>query len=288
MFFFLHECEIIPGYRSDHSGVLLNLQINFDTEKGRGYWKFNNTLLKDIEYVNKVKKVINETLDIYRVKNNNNNNNNNNNDNNNNNNGFTINDQLLLETILLMIRGETIKYSSFKKKQKNEQEINLDREIKELEERVQNNLNSISMEDITLLNNKKEKMEEIRKTKLEGVMLRSRCHYEDLGEKPTKYFLNMENRNYQDKVINNLIDENGEEIFKTKDILEAPKKYYSKLYTENIQIGETTGSNWCFSFAPELVRYSAPRDLHRRAAYSVCESWFLIHQDVYHDLFVCS
>ena len=47
------------------------------------------------------------------------------------------------------------------------------------------------------------------------------------------------------------------------------------------------GSNWCFSFAPELVGYSAPRDLHRRAPYSVCESWFLIHQDVYHDLFVC-
>ena len=47
-------------------------------------------------------------------------------------------------------------------------------------------------------------------------------------------------------------------------------------------------SNWCFSFDPELVGYSAPRDLHRRAAYSVCESWFLIHQGVYHDLFVCS
>ena len=41
-----------------------------------------------------------------------------------------------------------------------------------------------------------------------------------------------------------------------------------------------------FSFAPELVSYSAPRDLHRRAAYSICGSWFLIHQDVYHDLFV--
>ena len=51
---------------------------------------------------------------------------------------------------------------------------------------------------------------------------------------------------------------------------------------------EIPGSNWCFSFAPELVGYSAPRDLHRRAAYSVCESWFLIHQDVHHDLFVCS
>ena len=42
------------------------------------------------------------------------------------------------------------------------------------------------------------------------------------------------------------------------------------------------------SFAPELVGYSAPRDLHRRAAYSICVSLFLIHQDVYHDLFVCS
>ena len=48
------------------------------------------------------------------------------------------------------------------------------------------------------------------------------------------------------------------------------------------------GSNWCFSFAPELVSYSAPRDLHRRAAYSICESCILIHQDVYLDLFVCS
>ena len=25
-----------------------------------------------------------------------------------------------------------------------------------------------------------------------------------------------------------------------------------------------------------------------KAAYSICESWVLIHQDVYHDLFVCS
>ena len=39
---------------------------------------------------------------------------------------------------------------------------------------------------------------------------------------------------------------------------------------------------------PELVSYSAPSDLHRRAAYSICESSFLIHRDVYHDLFVPS
>ena len=55
-----------------------------------------------------------------------------------------------------------------------------------------------------------------------------------------------------------------------------------------LSVAWPTGVQLVFSFAPELVGYSAPRDLHRRAAYSICESWFLIHQDVFHDLFVCS
>ena len=215
-----------------------------------------------MDYVKKIKNVIKENLDRYSFDNNNDNNNtcnNNNNNDNNNNRGniydnnnfssnnkerekekrFTINDQLLLETILVMIRGETIKYSSYKKKQITEQEVTLEREIKQLEEQVQNNLKDISMDEILLLNDKKEKLEEIRKIKMDGVMLRSRCRYEDLGEKPTKYFLNLQNRNYQDKVINHLIDENGEEIYKTKDILEAQKSYYKNLYDETIEVDDT-------------------------------------------------
>ena len=47
------------------------------------------------------------------------------------------------------------------------------------------------------------------------------------------------------------------------------------------------GFNWCFSFAPELVSYRAPRYLHPRVAYSICESSFLIHHGIYHEfLFV--
>ena len=53
---------------------------------------------------------------------------------------FMINDQLLLETILLTIRGETIKYSSYKKKQNIEQELKFENVIKHLEEKVQKDL----------------------------------------------------------------------------------------------------------------------------------------------------
>ena len=35
------------------------------------------------------------------------------------------------------------------------------------------------------------------------------------------------------------------------------------------------------------VSYWAPRDLHRRAAYRICESSFLIHHSGYNDVFVC-
>ena len=45
--------------------------------------------------------------------------------------------------------------------------------------------------------------------------------------------------------------------------------------------------NWWFSSAPELVSYWAPRDRYRRAAYSFCESSFLIHHGIYHDVFIC-
>ena len=82
------------------------------------------------------------------------------------------------------------------------------------------------------------------------------------------------------------------------EMVKNRKKKCKKLYIFTIEtqimprvckgLHVAPGSNWCFSFAPELVGYSAPRDLHRRAAYSICESLFLIHQDVYHDLFVCS
>ena len=44
------------------------------------------------------------------------------------------------------------------------------------------------------------------------------------------------------------------------------------------------GFNWRFSFAPELVSYLVPRNLHRRTAYSICESSFLIYHGFYHDI----
>ena len=47
---------------------------------------------------------------------------------------------------------------------------------------------------------KQNELVNLRNEKIEGVMLRSKCRYMDLGEKPTNYFFSLETRNYKSKV----------------------------------------------------------------------------------------
>ena len=70
-------------------------------------------------------------------------------------------------------------------------------------------------------------------------MLRSRSRYEDLGEKSSNYFFYLENRNYNNKVMNKLVNERGEEFFETKDILGCQKHFYQNLYFNHTNIDKT-------------------------------------------------
>ena len=165
------EAKIIPGYRSDHSGIVFELALNTN-ERGRGYWKFNNSLLKDQQYVSLVKNTISDVKQTYQINNVENNIDNQEQE-------FSINDQLFLETLLLMIRGSTIKYSSQRKKQRQEEEAKLEQDIKLIEEEVNANFLNLSEDVLDELESKKSLLNEIQKEKIEGVLLRSRSRYED-------------------------------------------------------------------------------------------------------------
>ena len=91
-----------------------------------------------------------------------------------------------------MIRGSTIKYSSQRKKQWQEEEAKLEQGIKLIEE-VNANFLNLSEDVLDELENKKSLLNEIQKEKIEGVLLRSPSRYdEDVGEKPSHYFFNLE------------------------------------------------------------------------------------------------
>ena len=68
---------------------------------------------------------------------------------------FNINNELFLETILCIVRGHTIKYSSFKKKQSLAGETKLGEEILDLEKLVNNNFSNVTNQTLQTLSQKK-------------------------------------------------------------------------------------------------------------------------------------
>ena len=103
------KADILPSYRSDHSPTVLEFKWN-DFKTGKVFWKFNVSLLSDIKYLNMINNTIEQTtreyiVPIYNLDNLSNISNTDI--------FFTINDQLLLETLLMNIRGKSISYSSY-------------------------------------------------------------------------------------------------------------------------------------------------------------------------------
>ena len=226
------ESKILSGYRTDHSLIATTLGHN-KKKKNRTFWKFNNSLLKDPNYVAKVKEVIKSTKTQYADNNQSESNDTEIEDIPNSNIKFNISDQLFLETLLMEIRGKTIAYSSFKKKQQDNREKQLISDIENLEK--ENNLESHN-----ILQEKKAELLEIRKKKIEGLFVRSRAKWIDQGEKTTKYFCNVENRNYISKNMPNLIKDNGNQTINEQEIIDETKSFYENLYTfrptQNINI----------------------------------------------------
>ena len=68
-----------------------------------------------------------------------------------------------------------------------------------------------------------------------GAKIRSRVNWFDKGEKPTKYFHNLEKKNSKDKSWESILDSDGNIIHGTDNILKRQAEFYKHLYTtENI------------------------------------------------------
>jgi hypothetical protein len=80
------------------------------------------------------------------------------------------------------IRGKSISYSSYKKKESNKPEIVIKEQIENLE-------NSFSADKVEQLNNLKEELNKIQNEKLKGFMIRSKVDKIIEGEKTKQIVL---------------------------------------------------------------------------------------------------
>ena len=58
----IETSKFLSPLQSDHSLVVLKLRSADSTERGRGYWKFNNSLLNDAEFVTEMKEFISQVV----------------------------------------------------------------------------------------------------------------------------------------------------------------------------------------------------------------------------------
>ena len=133
------------------------------------------------------------------------------------------------EVLLSHLRGTFITYAAKKKRDRQNEEVKLEKDIEKM-----NDLFILDISDNILeqeLNKKKRDLEEIRDIKLRGAYIRSRIKYFNLGEKPNKYFLNLENYNFVSKSIKELRMDDGNTITKPEEILEE-MRFYQSLYSE--------------------------------------------------------
>ena len=222
----INKCEIKPGYKSDHSFIALEIIQNKFTI-GKGIWKFNNNLLKNKDYIELVNNIIDKEISNYAIPvyhpiylqgnykdii-------------------FKVDDDIFLETLFLQIRGETIKFSSILKKRQLFEEKQLLRDIEHLERTESLNIN--------LLSDKRAALETIREERIQGQMIRSRIQWLEEGEKPSKYFFNLESRHFLEKTVKKVQTNNGQYITKQEDILDYIRNYYENLFSNKDDVLES-------------------------------------------------
>ena len=216
----LVSTKVIPGYRSDHSIVALEIKLP-QKKRGPGIWKFNDSLLGDAEYDKRIKECVVETIRQYIVPvysdefiNN---------STNFDEIQFTISVGLFYETLLMMIRGETMKFSKQKAKKNRLVESKLESEIKQLS----HTLSVIkTKENLKTLEDAQRKLEVMMRPKIQGLIARSRAKWHEEGERCSKYFLALEKRN---ATVNSI------QLLKDDERLITKKDEILKLFSENLQ-----------------------------------------------------
>ena len=211
----IRNADILPGYKTDHSLITIHLANN-NNPRGPGFWKLNTSFLLDDEYVDLIKKTIDNVANEYR-------------------NNVEVDAVLLWDTMKMQIRSSSLKYAKEKKAKIKSKEKTLELDISSLRKQLEEgNLSDTAKSDICKeLDIKTLQFEKISQYHTRGAILRSKARWYNEGEKNSKYFLNLQKRHFNTKTIKQLkVDDNS--VITTDDkILKEAKAFYQKLYTTN-------------------------------------------------------
>ena len=139
------------------------------------------------------------------------------------------------ESLKFSIRNSTVQYTINRKKSNSRKLTVLQRKEKQLEHELETP-SPVLHDTFGQLQLVRKDIHEIMRLKTLGAIIRTRKNWAMHGEKPTKYFLNLERHNYNKKTLHRLKLSNGKTITDGNLILQTIRGYYDQLYTAKRKI----------------------------------------------------
>ena len=201
--------RIYPAIAPDHDAISISLSLPNLCPRGPGFWKFNNTLLNDEQYVSRVRDTYSQARNYYC---------------------HLTDKRLFWEMIKMEISSATISYSKSKCKRIRDREKDILFKLDLLDNAICNNFSSPDIDEtLQEYENVKSELKLIYEEKGKQAMFRAKCRWVENGERPTKYFFNLEKRNYNRKTIRELRLQDKSTTNNEKVILDQIETFYKNL-----------------------------------------------------------
>lgn len=201
----IKAAQPIPCHFSDHSMIALTIRPNIQP-RGRGFWKLRVSLLNREDYCEEIDNLINSTIEE----------------------SSNLLPDTRWEFIKMRIREGSIKFSKKLREENSRLESELETRLLSLGEEIVTNA-----EVREEYQGVKRELHQIKLIRAREAMVRARTTWVGEGERPTKYFLNLEKKRYTAKTMTSILDEKGNLISDQKGILEFEKKHFTELYAAN-------------------------------------------------------
>lgn len=208
------KTDIIATTISDHSALFLEIDL-VDEKRGKGFWKFNESFLKNNEFCELIEKSIDEVL-VKNVSEN-------------------LDPLMNWEMIKNQVIGESIRFSVIKARDKNRRIQELNYAIDQLEADLDSCLpGDVSGAELQAqLINAKHELDTILIDNTAKIIRNTKSRWYNEGEANTKYFFNLEKQRAIGTCMSKLELDDGSVLTERKKILKEQKRFYEQVYTSD-------------------------------------------------------
>ena len=196
--------KMYPRYKTDHAALVIEI-LPFEISRGRGFWKLNNKVLYEQEYIEMINKEIENITKVDYA-----------------------NPQDKWEALKIRVIANSQVYCSERSQNRKLVIRQLEEYIEKMQQKELNEMNDIEQD---ILNRTITDLESLKDEQMQGTIFRSGARFYNEGEAATKYFYNLEKSKSGAKSMSSLLTKSGEETRDPSKILNEQFKFYKKLYT---------------------------------------------------------